>query len=83
MVQVSINVPKELLAERENTPDEFARQMQLAAAIYWYSRGDISQSVAAELAELNRQQFLEALANEQVDVFQVDFDDLERELQRG
>ena len=83
MVQVSINVSKELLNQRKNSPAEFAKQMQLAAAIYWYSRGDLSQSAAAELAGLNRQQFLEVLAREKVDVFQVDFDDLEQELQRG
>ncbi len=83
MYKVKINVPSELLEKHNDTPARFAQQVQLAAAIYWSSRGDISQTVAAELAGLNRQQFLEALAREQVDVFQVDFDDLERELQCG
>ena len=83
MVQVSIDVPTELLEKKGDNPDRIAQQVQLAAAIYWYSRGDISQTVAAELAGLNREQFLEVLAREKVDVFQVDFDDLERELQRG
>ena len=37
---------------------------------------------AAEFAGLNRPQFLDLLAHEKIDVFQVDFDDLERELNR-
>ncbi|WP_287293454.1 UPF0175 family protein [Moorena sp. SIO2C4] len=38
---------------------------------------------AASVAGLNRRDFLAALAREQIDVFAVDFDDLERELNRG
>jgi len=51
-----------------------------AAAIYWYQKSEILEK-AATIAGLNRD-FIEALAQEQVDVFVVDFDDL-RELERG
>ena len=54
-----------------------------AAAIYWYQKSEISQEKAAQIAGLNRKDFLMALAREQVDVFVVDFDDLQRELERG
>ncbi|MGF1519508.1 MAG: UPF0175 family protein [Nodosilinea sp.] len=37
---------------------------------------------AAEFTGLNRPEFLNVLAQEKIDVFQVDFDDLERELNR-
>jgi predicted HTH domain antitoxin len=57
--------------------------MHLAAAVHWYSRGAISQEKAAEVAGLNRKEFLLALAREKVDVFLVDFDDLKRELELG
>ncbi|NJL86079.1 MAG: UPF0175 family protein [Leptolyngbyaceae cyanobacterium SM1_1_3] len=42
-----------------------------------------SQEKAAQIAGLDRTDFLMALAREQVDAFQVDFDDLEQELSRG
>jgi predicted HTH domain antitoxin len=54
--------------------------MKLAAAIHWYARGLISQERAAELAGLNRRDFLRALVRDGVDVFVVDEDSLAREL---
>ena len=48
-----------------------------------YERGEISQEKAAQVAGLDRTDFLLALAREGEDAFVVDFADLERELQRG
>ena len=50
---------------------------------YWYKRGEISQEKAAQIAGLDRTDFLLELAREGEDAFVVDFADLERELQRG
>lgn len=80
MVQVIVNVPEDFLANRDT--EDFAKQMQLAAAIYWYAHGDVSMGKAAEFADVNRPEFLDILAREKIDVFQVDFDDLSRELAR-
>lgn len=80
MVQVIVNVPEDFLANRDT--EDFAKQMQLAAAIYWYAHGDVSMGKAAEFAGVNRPEFLDILAHEKIDVFQVDFDDLSRELAR-
>ena len=49
----------------------------------WYSRGMISQEKGAQIAGINRAEFLAALAQNKIDVFAVDFDDLQRELSRG
>jgi len=57
--------------------------MRLAAAIHWYERGEISQEKAAQVAGLDRTNFLLALAQEGEDAFVVDFADLDREFQRG
>jgi uncharacterized protein UPF0175 len=46
----------------------------LAAAIYWYSRGEISQEKGALIAGLDRIDFLAAVAAEEVDVFDVDLE---------
>ena len=55
--------------------------MRLAAAMLWYSRGSVSQEMAAQIAGVNRKEFLAALARKEIDVFQVNFDDLKRELE--
>ena len=57
--------------------------MRLAAAIHWYKRGEVSQEKAAQVAGLDRTDFLLALAREGEDAFAVDLADLEKELQRG
>ena len=45
--------------------------MRLAAAVKWYELEMISQSKAAELAGVSRQEFLEALNRFKVSPFQV------------
>ncbi len=57
--------------------------MRLAAAIHWYEHGAISQEKAAQVAGLDRTDFLLALTREGSDAFIVDIKDLKRELDRG
>jgi predicted HTH domain antitoxin len=83
MMEIRLELPEEALAALRRSPEEFAREMRLAAAIHWYERGLISQEKAAEIAGLNRSRFLAALAAEQQDAFVVDMDDLKREIERG
>lgn len=83
MATVTLDLPADVFSALRRSPEEFARELRLAAAIYWYSRSQVSQEKAASIAGLDRTDFLMALARESVDAFQVDFDDLERELARG
>jgi hypothetical protein len=46
-------------------------------------RGEMSQEKAAQIAGLDRTDFLLALARERVDAFMVNFEDLKREIDRG
>ena len=80
MQTVTMDLPEDVFTALRRSPDEFAREMRLAAAMLWYSRGVVSQEKAAEIAGLNRKAFLTALARNEMDVFAVDFDDLKREL---
>jgi len=82
MTKVTVNLPEEVFSARRLPPEDFVQDMRLAAAIYWYQTSQISQEKAAQIAGLNRRDFLEALAREQVDVFAIDFNDLQRELER-
>jgi len=47
-------------------PDEFAREMRIAAAVQWYAQGVVSQGKAAELAGLTRADFLDELYRRKV-----------------
>jgi predicted HTH domain antitoxin len=83
MPVIALDLPDTVLSALRRSPDEFAREMRLAAAMHWYARGVVSQEKAAEIAGMNRTDFLLALAREQVPTFHVDFDQLEEELRRG
>lgn len=79
---ISFDISTDALSALRRAPDEFAREMRLAAAMHWYRRGDISQEKAALIAGLDRVDFLAALARERIDVFSVDAEVLQRELDR-
>lgn len=83
MPTVSIDIPVELLSAMRQSPDEFVRELRLAAAMHWYARGTISQEKAAEVAGLDRTDFLLALGREKVPAFAVDVDQLREEISHG
>jgi predicted HTH domain antitoxin len=83
MTTLTLDLPAEVFSALRRSPEEFGRELRLAAAIYWYQRGQVSQEKAAQVAGLDRTDFLMALAREGVDAFTVDFHGLERELERG
>jgi len=62
MKAVSVDLPEEAFSALSCSPQEMARELKLAAAIHWYSRGIISQERAATIAGLDRTDFLLALA---------------------
>ncbi len=49
-------------------------------AVFWYSRGLLSQERAAQLAGLDRTDFIMALAQERIDAFVVDMKSIRKEL---
>jgi predicted HTH domain antitoxin len=83
MKTIELSLPEEVFSALRRSPEEFGRALRLAAATHWYARGEISQEKAALIAGVSRAEFLVHLARERIDVFQVDFDDLDRELSRG
>ena len=83
MAKVTFELPEEVFSALRRSPEEFARELRLAAAIHWYERGEVSQEKAARIAGMDRTDFLAALAREKANAFVVDFDDLKQELGRG
>jgi len=68
------------------SPNEFAQDIRIAAAVQWYHQRLISQGKAAAIAGLSRGDFLMALYHAKVEASQVDFEEkmkeeVERDLQ--
>jgi predicted HTH domain antitoxin len=70
-IEVTITIPETVFSVLSQTPEEFVREMLLVSAVKWYELGKLSQSMAAEVAGISRQEFLQSLAQFNVSPFQV------------
>ena len=82
-MNVTMEIPENVFSAVREGPEHFAGELRLAAAAHWYSRGRVSQEVAAAIAGLDRTDFLLALSRMGADTVVVDWADLDRELGRG
>lgn len=81
MAVLTIDLPEEIYSTLRRSPRELEKEVRLAAAIDWYRQGLISQGRGAEIAGVPRADFIDALAARKVEVAQIDFEALERDLE--
>jgi len=79
MTTVSIEFPESVFSALRRSPEEFANEVRIAAAIHWYQQGELSQERAAEIAGMDRTAFLFELSRRKIDVIHVDLEELRRE----
>ena len=82
MPTVTFEVPEGALSALRLSPTEFVKEMRVAAALLWYSHGEVSQSKAAEIAGTSRAEFIDELAHRRTPVVQVTVEELEDEIHR-
>lgn len=80
--QITIDLPDDAFSALRRNPEDFVKEMRLAAAAKWYEIGLVSQSKAAELAGVSRERFLDALSRFHVSPFQESPKELSEELNR-
>ena len=76
---VCVNFPVHIFSLFKKTPDEFMSELRLTAAVKWYEMGAISQEKAAEVAGLNREDFILSLNRFGVSPFQTTTDEILQE----
>ena len=81
MTQLVLELPESSFAVFQQSPKEFLESMKITALVKWYEEGKISQSKAAEIASISRQEFLKALYLHNVSPYQVSIEDLINEVE--
>ena len=80
---LTLEFPDDAFSALRSSPEEFGRELRLAAAIKWYEMERISQGKAAEIAGLSRSVFIEALSRYGASPIQVSSLTLEEEVQQA
>jgi predicted HTH domain antitoxin len=80
MAVVSFEVPDPVIEGQYPSLEAFVCALRLAAAIYWYRRGEVSHGRAAEIAGLSRGQFIDAVAAAGEHAYTLEPDELDRQL---
>jgi len=79
-VEISVQIPEELLISLKEQPESFARELRMLAATKLYELGKLSSGRAAELAGVTRVEFLLALGRYQVAPFALDAETLAQDI---
>ena len=80
MKTIQIDLPLSVYPVLKEEPEDFVKEMRIAAAAKWYEMGKVSQEKAALIAGLSREEFILALARYEIDFMQFDTDDLSEEI---
>ncbi|NJL26609.1 MAG: UPF0175 family protein [Thermoanaerobaculia bacterium] len=81
MPMIRHELPASAFSALRMAPEDFAREMRVAACVQWYAQGILSQSKASEIAGLSRAQFLAELSHRRVPILQMTEDELAAELE--
>ncbi len=79
--RITLDIPDQAFSVLRSRPEKFARELLEAALCKWVEQGKISQSKAAEIADISRYEFLELLKKHDVSPFQYTPSDLDKELE--
>ncbi len=83
MKTLEIPYPEDILAESEETPEEFEQELRFLVAAKLYEMGRVTSGRAAEMAGIERVPFLNALGRHRISVVNYSPEELTREIEEA
>jgi len=80
MTTITVDFPESVFSALHMVPEDFVKEMRIAAAIKWYEQTKISQDKAAEVAGLTRADFINELSKAKVSPFQMSDESLKEDM---
>ncbi|MGA1199385.1 MAG: UPF0175 family protein [Candidatus Latescibacterota bacterium] len=81
MRSITLELPDQPLGNKDVSDLELGKTIRLLAAVKLYEMGDISSGRAAELADISRVEFIDALGRYNITPFQVTPEELKAEVE--
>ncbi|MCP4154293.1 MAG: UPF0175 family protein [bacterium] len=79
---LKINISSELLIALNITEKELQKEMRVNSAIRFYQEEKLTIGKAAQFAEMNRYEFEKLLAENNIPISNLEFDDIEMDLSK-
>ena len=80
MTTIAFELPDSSFSALRKAPEEFTRELRLAAAVKWYELAMMSQEKAAGIAGVTRAEFIDAASRMRVSPLQTTSAELREEL---
>ena len=80
---VEIDLPEEPLFSLKETPEHFAKEIKMLAAVKLFDLGRLSSGRAAQLAGVTRVEFLMTIGNYRVSPFSLTHEELEQDVENA
>lgn len=80
MKSLKLEVPDSLLVQSGVSLDDLGREAQVELTFHYFRSGRLTSGQAAEMAGMNRVDFMKAASARQIPLFDLDADELAREI---
>ncbi|MDZ7261897.1 MAG: UPF0175 family protein [candidate division KSB1 bacterium] len=80
VVESKISYPRELLLSLKETEQSFIRELKILAAVKLFEMGKLSLGKAAQLADMNKYQFILTLGEHKVSIFETSYEELKKDI---